>query len=286
MDEHNENTSDNYKGFMTFMGLLYSRGIINIKIVIDCLDTIKHAIFSTVRESKEHGTISGKHSCLLHSEKLMGFKKQLDTKLIKSICYYDCNQCTKPTEEDKFVTYRKHIECTNLHKGYEHLLTHVAHALDTKITELLKSLSEKELSLKNIEDLLRNIKNKSVSKKLAEYFVSTAETIDMTNLEKLKEILEKDNIVLTESHTGLLTTIDKICEYIDTIIKMHQDIVRLNQCYKSTNKNQLTAPFRPYSIINHNSLGIILNKLHTKLSIHNKKYVTKYIPATITKITT
>jgi hypothetical protein len=34
MDEHNENTSDNYRGFMTFMGLLYTKGIINIKVVI------------------------------------------------------------------------------------------------------------------------------------------------------------------------------------------------------------------------------------------------------------
>lgn len=283
MDEHNENTSDNFKGFMTFMGLLYSRGIINIKIVIDCLDTIKHAIFSSVCTYQEHDAITGKHSCLTHSDKLMGFKKQLDTKLMRSICYYDCNKCTKPSEDEKLITYRKHIECTNLHKGYEHLLTHVVHSLELKTVELTKSLAEKELILKNVEGLLQNVKDKTKTKELRLYIESCSDITDLADFEKIKVVLDKEYDNSKESHASLLTTLDKIGEYLDIIIKMHQEIVCLNLCYRSMNKNQLTAPFRPFSIINHNSLGANLNKLYLRLSTYNKKYTTKYIPVTLTK---
>jgi hypothetical protein len=45
MDENNNFTSDNYKGFMTFMGLMYSRHIIGLEIVISCLTKIKDTLF-------------------------------------------------------------------------------------------------------------------------------------------------------------------------------------------------------------------------------------------------
>jgi hypothetical protein len=48
MDENNDDTSDNYKGFMTFMGLLYSRGIINSKAITNCINTIKKSIYATI----------------------------------------------------------------------------------------------------------------------------------------------------------------------------------------------------------------------------------------------
>ena len=280
MDEHNENTSDNYKGFMTFMGLLYSRGIISIKIVIDCLDTIKHAIFSSVCESSKHDTVGAKHSCCDYGDKLMGSKKQLDTKLIKSICYYDCDKCVVPTEDTKLITYRKHIECINLHKGYEHLLTHVVHTLESKTNELIKLLGEKSLSIKNLTSLIQCIKDKSITSNVKEYFGEKFDTLDN---DKMIQLLNSDLASTTEAYTSLLSTVDKICEYLDTIINMHQDIVYLNKCYKSMNKNQLVAPFRQYSIINHNSIGMNLNKLQAKLSEYNDKYTTKYIPMALTK---
>jgi hypothetical protein len=53
------------------------------------------------------------------------------------------------------------------------------------------------------------------------------------------------------------------------MVKSHQEIIQLNQYYKSLNKNQLVAPFRPYVIITHNSIGANLNKLQEKLSKDN-----------------
>ena len=84
---------------------------------------------------------------------------------------------------------------------------------------------------------------------------------------------EKQYKIIKESYETALLTAEKIGEYVDTIIKMHQEIVVLNQYYKSPNKNQLVAPFRPYSIINHNSVGVNLNKICDKLS----KYKTKFV---------
>jgi hypothetical protein len=45
MDEHNSQNSDNYKGFMTFLGLLYENNVISNGIIIKCIDTIIDTIF-------------------------------------------------------------------------------------------------------------------------------------------------------------------------------------------------------------------------------------------------
>lgn len=221
LDENNENTSDNFKGFMTFLGLLYSRGIINIKVVIDCLDSIKRSIFCTECKCQQHceSNAKNKHNCPTHSDKLSGYKKSLDNKISNIICYNDCNECETPTEATPLVTYRKHIECINLHKGYEHLLVHVTHSLDSRISELIANYNEK----KNSSD------------------------------EKSKE-----------QCNSILSAMEKLHEYLSIIMNSHQEIIQLNKCYKSMNKNQLVAPLRPYVIITHNSLGNGLNKLNDK----------------------
>jgi hypothetical protein len=221
LDENNENTSDNYKGFMTFMGLLYSRGVINIKVVIDCLDSIKRSIFCTECKCETHTGLNslnkGKHTCLIYSEKLSGYKRSIDNKICNTICYSDCNECDLPSEENPLTTYRKHIECINLHKGYEHLLVHVTHSLDLRINELISNYNEK----KNLTD---------------------------------------------EQSKSIVTAMEKLHEYLDVIISSHQEIVHLNKCYKSINKNQMVTPLRPHVMITHNSLGNSLAKLKEKIS--------------------
>lgn len=252
MDENNEDTSDNYKGFMTFMGLLYSRGVINIKAVVNCMDTIKKAIYSSNCMSLAHNTLSGNHSCCEHSNsQLMGSKKGTDNKLSKLICYYDCNRCDKPTEENKLRTYRKQIECSNLHKGYDHLVTHVTRSLDIRANDLLKSLEEKESAVKNITD----------------------DTPEETKTELLNA---RDNALLI---------IDKLCSFVDIIIKSHQETIDLNKFYisASQNRTKFANPLKPPSIINHNSVGKTLNKLQDKLMPHSSNYTTRYVDATLTQ---
>jgi hypothetical protein len=245
MDENNEDTADNYKGFMTFMGLLYSRGVVNIKAVINCIDTIKKAIYASNCVSPMHMTTLEHHNCCDNNNiQLMGSKKQADNKLSKFICYYDCNKCGNPSEDVPFITYRKHIECSNLHKGYEHLITHVTRSLDVRSNDLLKSLAEK-------------------NKALAE--------------EKTDE--------LESSKTMTLSVIDKLCSFVDLIIKSHQEIVNLNKCYLSVsqNKTKYVNPLRQHSVITHNNIGHNLNTLQDKLKPYSENYLTRYIDASITK---
>jgi hypothetical protein len=47
MDENNVYTSESYKGFMTFIGLMYSHNIIGSEIVTQCLTKIKNVLFFT-----------------------------------------------------------------------------------------------------------------------------------------------------------------------------------------------------------------------------------------------
>lgn len=256
MDENNEDTADNYKGFMTFMGLLYSRGVVNIKAVINCMDTIKKAIYASNCVSPIHMTTSGSHNCCDNSNmQLMGSKKQIDNKLSKFICYYDCNKCGKPTEDTPLITYRKHVECINLHKGYEHLITHVTRSLDMRSNDLLKSLAEKEQALKNL-------------------YASTTATDE--------EIQEVKN-----AKTTTLSVIDKLCSFVDIIIKSHQEMINLNKCYLSVsqNKTKYVNPLKQHSIITHNSIGHNLNALQDKLKPYSDNYSTRYIDASFTKST-
>lgn len=239
LDENNENTADNYKGFMTLMGLLYSRGICNIKVIIDCMDTLKRTIFCTVCTCPNHLQNIASHSCNNYHKKIMGLRKKEGEPFDKMLCYYDCDKC----EKNELITYRKHVECSNIHKGYEHLVNHIVHSLELKINDILK----------NYED------------KTSQY-----------------EKDESNEDLLTQINT-LKTTIEKICEYIDSMIKIHQEFMECNKKYRSLNKNQLIMPFKPFTIITHNTIGTNLNKLHEKLFVHCNKFPTVYKVVPVTK---
>jgi len=47
LDANNKHRSDNYKGFMNLIGLLYTKNILNTKIIITCLLGIKKLIFES-----------------------------------------------------------------------------------------------------------------------------------------------------------------------------------------------------------------------------------------------
>lgn len=254
MDENNEDTADNYKGFMTFMGLLYSRGVVNIKAVINCMDTIKRAIYATNCLAPAHMTTSGTHNCYDHSNsQLMGSKKQIDNKLARLICYHDCNKCIRPSEDAPLETFRKHVECVNLHKGYEHLMTHVVRSLDLRSNDLIKTLNERIDALNNL--------------------LETATEEEKSELLNLKE--------------NSLSILDKLSSYVDLIIKSHQEMIDMNKCYLSMSQNRLkyVNPLKPHSIINHNNIGHSLNDLQDKLKLYCPKYTTRYIDAQFSKNT-
>lgn len=129
LDEHNENTADNYKGFMTLIGLLYARGLLSPKIILDCLIKIKKLIFSHECDTKNKNDLS-KHSCFEHNKQIATI---LGSSTISNICYHDCN---KLTGVYCGMSSRKQSECANLYKGYEFLLNHTINYINTKITEL------------------------------------------------------------------------------------------------------------------------------------------------------
>lgn len=45
LDEHNEGTTDDFKGFMTLLGLIYSKEIITQRAILDCMNRIKVVMF-------------------------------------------------------------------------------------------------------------------------------------------------------------------------------------------------------------------------------------------------
>lgn len=217
LDENNENTVENYKGFMTFMGLLYSKGVIGISIVGNCIEIIKRSIFCSHRQALNMID----HNCNEHIAKLSGYKKQ--TTGLKNICFYDCS-LNKCCENETRETHRKAIECSNLYVGYEHLLSHVVHALN-KTNKVVLELEE--------------------------------------NKENLKQLNEshKDYQCICDSIENQLASIKKIGSFVNKLIHHHQEIIELNKQYKSLNKNQLISPFKTHVLLIHNSIGANLNKL-------------------------
>jgi hypothetical protein len=307
MDEHNISTSDNYKGFMTFMGLLYSRGIINIKIIIDCIDKIKRNIFcsdSIIDIKMKHGD----HSCIKHISKMYGPSIVSQTH-VNSICFYDCNQGGAPSETNKLNTKRTHVECINLHKGYDHLISHVINSLRLKINDIVFNYEENTKILIKTEKIITNFKikhdhvdvigfvlNKSIRfllgkeddrviKKFDDYlnlFESKTKAYD-----ELYIILESELKNIKDNISNISKSSEALLEYLNIIIKSHQEIINNNQYYKSLNKNSLVTPFKPNVIFTHNSIGQNLNKLCDKFDgIVIDKHITKYVNVEITKIKT
>lgn len=306
LDENNVSTSDNYKGFMTFMGLLYSRGILNIKIVIDCIDKIKRNIFCSDSNADVRIKHVAEHSCVKHICKMYG--PSITTKsVVESICFFDCNQ-NDSTTKTSLITKRKHTECINLYKGYEHLINHVIHSLELKINDLCENINNNNKSLIKYETLLNTIDSKPDSPIILGFILNkpinlllperTEDKIiksfdDFTNIfdskkeayDAIKNIFEVDYKNIQNNISMFTKSIYTLYEYLDIIIKSHQEIITYNQYYKSMNKNQLITPFKPHIIITHNSIGQNLNKLCEKLSVFNDKFTTRYTTASIIKTT-
>jgi len=144
MDEHNDNTSDNYKGFMTLIGLLHSKNLINTKVIIEnCIDSIKRTIFCS------KSNINTEQICNFtteNHEKMFGYNKNFDNELYNTIIYFDSFPQTNP------ICYRSMIECTNFYRGYEYLLSHIINTFSKKTEHLDKIKDYCEILLKSHEE--------------------------------------------------------------------------------------------------------------------------------------
>lgn len=194
MDENNENTVDNYKGFMTLYGLMYSNGIIQTKVVIECIDLVKRTIFNSKMAELSEETMS---QTAIHHEKMFGHKKRYDVELYNTIVYYDTK--VEPKEEDgRLVCYRKPIECTNYYKGYEYLMNSVISTFETKVkeadqTKMLEQLELFSASHKEFVDLNKKFKiqNKAkYSNPLTPYIMTLHDDLNK-RLQKTIELLSK-----------------------------------------------------------------------------------------------
>ena len=219
LDENNLHTVEGYFGFMTVMGLLYSRGIIGNRIVTDCLELIKRSIFSSSNLPKQLNS----HNCEANCAKLMGYTKNPENNLYKCICFFDC-ELKQPSEENIIETHRKAVECINLYKGYEHLLSHVITTL-TKIDDIINNFEDSQSKLEKMSE-------------------SDKRYTDTKNM-------------LESSKTSIL----KYGEFINILIINHQQMVNLNKYYRSLNKTQLVSPFKTPILLTHNNMGTKLNKL-------------------------
>jgi hypothetical protein len=242
LDENNLHTAEGYFGFMTVMGLLYARNIIGNRVVTDCLETIKRSIFCSSNLPKQLTS----HNCEENCSKLMGYKKNIDNKLSKCICFFDC-EISPPSEENLLETHRKSIECSNLYKGYEHLLSHVISSLG-KIEEAITNLKSAQMQLEN-------------AKQSAE------------NYTELKTNYENAN-----------NAIIKYGDFVNTLIKIHQQMIDLNKYYRSLNKTQLIAPFKTPILLTHNNMGGKLNKIRDMLLPYYPNEIAQYENVPIGKL--
>jgi hypothetical protein len=234
MDENNENTSDNYKGFMTFMGLLYSRNVINTKTVLNCINIIKRTIYSSICKSNLHCYDC---NCCEYTR-----IQSSDINLTNAICYYDCNICQNNTNE-KLITHRKHVECVNIHRGYIHLISHVVRSLDIRSNELLKSLiiaQNIKLELENTNDeKAEKSKSHSTILNIIEKLSKSVELMiehhqEIINFNKLYISINytkyvsplKQHSIITHNEIGNLLNLlqNKLSEYLNYSPKKYIDI--------------------------------------------------------------
>ena len=142
----------------------------------------------------------------------------------------------------KDITVRSNVECTNLYNGYQYLLNFIIYKMKNKIDYINKSIKEFKNEIKELD-----INSE-------EYAISISQ-------------LENAN-----------KSLDKLFNYLQNIINIHQTILTNNSKYKSyDNKNNYSVVLRPMSIISLKSLGEQLNSIVDKFQEDIKEKAVKYI---------
>jgi hypothetical protein len=247
MDQNNENTSDSYKGFMSLFGLLFENNLIHHKYILDCFDSIKRTIFCYYLENSQElnvSNLSQKH------EKMFGFGKNFDNELYNKIAYFD----TFPLEENdnqKYICHRSVTECINFYKGYENFAYHYIGQYHKKINEFTKYLQGYENMLNILTD---NIDKKSIIVCFEESGL---------NSENESEYETNRNVMIEkykESIKNLKNHISVQIANLESFISSHNEVVKLNEIFKSKNKDQLFVPLKAHIMIIHNEIGEEMDK--------------------------
>lgn len=111
MDKNNEYSTENYKGLMSFIGLLYEFDIIHYDIIDKCIEMIKRTIYCSNTEQKQ------KNNNLFKYNNLMMGAENSSSDLYCSIIYYDTD-----ANLTKLKCFRNKEECINFYKGYVNMV--------------------------------------------------------------------------------------------------------------------------------------------------------------------
>jgi hypothetical protein len=251
MDQNNENTSDNYKGFMTLLGLMYENNLVPHKIVMECVDSIKRTIFcSKISQKKEQ--IS--NSLTEQHQKMFGYKKAFDSELYDYIVYFDTKDCSE-SDKGRYICYRNTTECTNFYKGYENFAQHYSNSFVHKINDYSKNL-------KYYNTILNNLNNNQNSEIINSYFLEN----ELDNSpEKYNDNIQTLITKYTNQLNNLKSQITKQIGFLENFIKEHDEFTKLNETYKILNKDQLSSPLKPHIMLIHDEISQNLHKSYDEL---------------------
>lgn len=244
MDQNNENTSDNYRGFMSLLGLLFENNLLPHKIIFECIDSIKRNIFCSKDINKSHQITS---KLTEQHEKMFGYDKIFDNDLYDTIVYYDSD-----VEQKNNVCFRNITECTNYYKGYENFCGHYVNFFNCKVEFFNNSLQHEETAKK----IVCNENDKDFERTVAYYFREL-------NLES--ESKEEDILVIikkiNDNIENTRTNISKYIGYVEQFLNIHNEFETLNNIFKINNKDTYCSPLKQHIMINHNETTDELHKI-------------------------
>lgn len=148
MDKNNENTADNYKGFMTYLGLLLENNLISYRVILDCIESILMTIFCT----KVDGDLYQTEKLSTQHQKMFGYKSKLHNFLETKIVYYNSDVNLNDSE---LICYRDQIACGNYYKGYVNLMYHFI-----KYCEIQQNNSDYLNNIIEMHNLFKILNNK------------------------------------------------------------------------------------------------------------------------------
>lgn len=257
MDQNNENTSDNYKGFMTLMGFIYENNLVPFNVIMDCVDSIKRTIFCSKITKK---TEQIKNNVTEQHQKMFGYKKNFNNELFDYIVYFDTDveNMGLCDEDNAKVCYRNATECVNFYKGYENLSHHYISSMNNKIFDFTKNIKHYNSIINDIEKKDTKVINQLI---LAEDLEDTPEKYE----ENVNFLVKKYSDYLE----NLKLKITKQTEFLELFMKSHEEIATLNGIFKvthNTNKNQFVPPLKPYIMILHEEINQHLIKCHKSIT--------------------
>ena len=200
------------------------------------------------------------------------------------ICY-DCivkikNSLFKTANEETTICMRSNTECSNFHKGYENLLSHIIYSLRARITEVKAAYEYAETEIDNWvkptnKQLDLFVNNKPISKilepvhydaKYGDMIITSFKDLEKytDNIDNIEKIITKQNyeLYLNQSNRAK-DVLKKNIGFVENLLIEHQDFINLNQKYRCLdNKNQLVVCLRQYNLLSHNNYGTQLNSLY------------------------